>query len=222
MRSPEGAVRLVVRHPWALALGLALQGCSMGDAGAPVVDPLSHQVALAPDASSDEASADVSAPTADSEGADSVPDPMDAVVSDAPASYLAAESVIRASCAFVRCHGGPTRGGAGLWFGQTQSIRGPLVNVPACEYDKMMRVKPGDLANSWVMTKLTAPQDPQTHVLAFSPAADWVPAAGCTIDTTDASGRFGLHMPETGNFELDPDSLSKLVAWIEAGAPGPD
>ena len=173
----------------------------MGEAGAPVVNPLSE--ALAPDASSDAATADASVPTADSEGADSVPDPMDDV-SDAPASYLAAESVIRASCAFV------------------QSIRGPLVNVPACEYDKMMLVKPGDLANSWVMTKLTAPQDPQTHVLAFSPAADWVPAASCTIDTTDASGRFGLHMPETGNFELDPDSLSKLVAWIEAGAPGPD
>jgi hypothetical protein len=29
-------------------------------------------------------------------------------------------------------------------------------------------------------------------------------------------------MPETGMYQLDPDSIAKLVAWIEAGAPGPD
>jgi hypothetical protein len=139
-----------------------------------------------------------------------------------PASYLAAEAVIRTSCAFVRCHGGPTRGGAGLWYSQTGSIREPLVNVPACEYDKMMRVKPGDVANSWMITKLEAPQDPQTHAIAFSPQADWVPNPACGLDPNGASGRFGLRMPETGMFQLDADSIAKLVAWISAGAPGPD
>ena len=109
-----------------------------------------------------------------------------------------------------------------MWFGQSQSIRGPLVDVPACEYDKMMRVKPGDLANSWVIVKLTAPRDPQTHAISFSPQQDWVPNPGCGLDPSDGGGRFGLGMPETGMFELDPDSLAKLVAWIEAGAPGPD
>jgi hypothetical protein len=148
-------------------------------------------------------------------------DPTDAGATDAPASYLAAESVIRTSCAFVRCHGGPTLGGAGLWFDAIRSVRGPLVNVRACEYDKMMRVKPGDVAHSWVMMKLTSPQDPETHVLAFSPESDWVPNLGCNLPQNDAGGRFGLRMPET-TFQLDPDSLAKLVAWIEAGAPGPD
>ena len=140
---------------------------------------------------------------------------------DAPESYLAAESVIRTSCAFIRCHGGAVRGGAGLWFGQTTSIREPLVNVVACEYSKMMRVAPGDVANSWMMVKLTAPQDPQTHAILFSPAADWVPNPNCGLDPADSGGAFGVRMPQTGMFQLDSDSLGKLAAWIEAGAPGP-
>jgi hypothetical protein len=148
-------------------------------------------------------------------------DAVDAAV-DVPATYVAAEAVVRASCAFVRCHGGPVRGGAGLWFPPTGSIRGPLVNVKACEYDKMMRVKPGDLANSWMIKKLTSPQEPGTHALVFSPEADWTPNAACDLDPTDASGRFGTHMPQTGNYELDEDSLAKLEAWVEAGAPGPN
>ncbi len=156
------------------------------------------------------------------EGADSAANPTDAGESDAPASYLAAESVIRTSCSFVRCHGGPVRGGASLWFGYNESIRVPLVNVPACEYDKMMRVKPGDLANSWIIRKLESPADPQTHAIAFSPEPGWVPNGNCNLGSIDAGGRFGTRMPQTGTYQLDPDSLAQLVAWIEAGAPGPD
>jgi hypothetical protein len=111
---------------------------------------------------------------------------------------------------------------AGLWFDPYGSIRGPLVNVPACEYDTMVRVKPGDPANSWMVVKLTAPQDPATHAIQFSPAADWVPAASCGLDPGDAGGRFGVRMPETDNYQLDPTSLAQLVDWIEAGAPGPN
>jgi hypothetical protein len=194
MRPGDGAGR---RCAWpcstraALAVGLALQACSSGEAGAPTAD------------SAEAATRDAS--------------------DDAPASYLAAESVIRTSCAFVRCHGGPVAGGAGLWFAQTGSIRGPLVNVPACEYDKMMRVAPGDPARSWVMIKLQSPQDPATHAIAFTPQPDWVPTAGCNVvETPDGGGRFGDRMPETGMYQLDSDSLAALVAWIEAGAPGPD
>ncbi len=95
------------------------------------------------------------------------------------------------------------------------------MNVPACEYNKMMRVKPGDTASSWVLWKLQSPQDPETHEIAFSPDPDWVPNASCNLPADDAGGRFGLRMPAT-TFQLDADSLAKLVAWIQAGAPGPD
>jgi hypothetical protein len=158
-----------------------------------------------------------------STGEGSSEDAADAAVDgDAPESYRAAEAVIRTSCAFVRCHGGPVQGGAGLWFGETTSIRRPLVNVRSCEYDKMMRVKPGDVAHSWVMVKLGAPRDPQTHFISFSPESDWVPSSCPGLLPTDGGGRFGYGMPETGMYQLDPDSIAKLVAWIEAGAPGPD
>jgi hypothetical protein len=86
----------------------------------------------------------------------------------------------------------------------------------------MMRVKPGDVASSWIIVKLEAPQDPQTHAISFTPAPDWAPNPACGLDPSGASGRFGLRMPLTGMFQLDADSLAKLVAWIEAGAPGPD
>jgi hypothetical protein len=215
MRPSDGAARGLARHrlaqhPCAVVVGLGVQACSTGEVSAPSVDPISNEPR--PDGGAASMGSDGSGPAA----------ATDAGAPDAPESYLAAESVIRSSCAFIRCHGGAVRGGAGLWFGQSQSIRGPLVNVPACEYDKMMRVKPGDLANSWMLIKLTAPRDPQTHAISFSPRPDWVPNPGCGLDPSDGGGRFGLGMPQTGIFELDPDSLAKLVAWIEAGAPGPD
>lgn len=202
-----------------IAVALAASGCAKSGDDASILDTVATTSDSAPDAYG----ADATAPSPTPDSAAGAADPTDASTSDAPESYLAAESVIRTSCAFVRCHGGPTRGGAGLWFGPG-SIRGPLVNVSACEDPKMMRVRPGDPANSWVGIKLEAPQDPDTHAIEFSRPADWVPdpACGPGLDPTDASGLFGLRMPATGTFQLDTDSLAKLLSWIEAGAPGPD
>jgi hypothetical protein len=198
---PSRRARRLLRPACAVVTGWVLPGCSSGEPAAPIEHVLD--------------------PTA----GDGTIDAGDAAAYDAPESYLAAEAVIRTSCAFVRCHGGPTRGGADLWYGQTTSVRGPLVNVVACEYSKMMRVAPGDPANSWMMIKLLSPQDPKSHMISFSPAPDWVPNPNCVglvPPDADGGGRFGFRMPETGMFQLDSDSIAKLAAWIEAGAPGPD
>jgi hypothetical protein len=205
---------------WAVVLGLGVEACSRGEAGVPILEGTFNRAADAGVSAPDAPNADGSAPDPDADGPEADAEPNDY---DAPESYLAVESIIRTSCAFVRCHGGPVQGGAGLWFGATTSVRRPLVNVPSCEYDKMMRVKPGDVANSWVITKLEAPQDPETHFISFSPQSDWVPNSCPGLVPTDAGeGRFGFRMPETGMYQLDPDSIAKVVAWIEAGAPGPD
>jgi hypothetical protein len=201
MRPPAGDARRVT--PWALAWGCIPLACSSGEAAAPSFDALSLSGAGARDAGLDGPGEGAI------HGANVAPE------------YLAAESVIRTQCAFVRCHGGEVRGGAGLWYGQDASIRGPLVNVPACEYDMMMRVKPGDVANSWIVTKLEASQDPQTHAIDFTPQPGWVQNPACGLPPGDAGGRFGLRMPMT-TFQLDSDSIAKLTAWIAAGAPGPD
>lgn len=246
MRPTEEPKRLL-RSPWVVAIGSLLQGCSTSQAGAPTERADSPRAAEVGDSASEatidggssDAGWEAGDATTSSDGTDAreasvgsdasetgdasdAGDITDGMDDDVPESYLAAESVIRTSCAFIRCHGGPVRGGAGLWFGQTTSIREPLVNVVACEYSKMMRVAPGDVANSWMMVKLTAPQDPQTHAILFTPASDWVPNPNCGLDPADSGGRFGVRMPQTGMFQLDPDSLSKLEAWIEAGAPGPN
>ncbi|HLK39662.1 MAG TPA: hypothetical protein VKU41_23060 [Polyangiaceae bacterium] len=219
-----------------MAVGGSLSACSTGEPDAPAADPTSHRDAFAPDStagqassSADDAGADATSDAAtasldgDEEDAGSATDPTDAGGwADAPASFLAAQSVIQTSCTFVRCHGGPFMLAAGLWFDPYGSIRGPLVNVPACEYDRMMRVTPGDPANSWMVVKLTALQDPVTHAIEFSPEAGWAPVASCGLDPGDAGGRFGLRMPETDNYQLDPTSLAQLIDWIEAGAPGPN
>jgi hypothetical protein len=199
MRVSEG-VRRLRRSAWTAAIACVVPGCSSQPDS-----PIGNAIDL--------------------KATDGGADPSGGSAYDAPASYLAAEAVIRTSCAFVRCHGGPVRGGADLWYGQTTSIRGPLVNVVACEYSKMMRVAPGDPAQSYMMIKLLAPQDPQSHMISFTPAPDWVPNPDCVglpPPEADGGGRFGFRMPETGMFQLDSDSVAKLAAWIEAGAPGPD
>jgi hypothetical protein len=230
MKRTNGAVRARARSPWALAAGWALLACSTGEPVAPVVEASSSRAAIGPDSAAgaldstaDDAGVDATTTSLDDADAGPTTDPMDAGGwEDAPPSFLAAQSVILTSCTFIRCHGGPFRLAAGLWFDPYASIRGPLVNVPACEYDKMMRVTPGDPANSWMVVKLTAPQDPATHAILFTPEADWVPTASCGLDPGDAGGRFGIRMPETDNYQLDPTSLAQLVDWIEAGAPGPN
>jgi len=209
MKASDPARRRIVQY--AIAFVPVLTACSVGEAAAPSFEPLFDQTTVVDSGADGPTAVALDPATAD---------PTDAGVDDAPASYLAAESVIRTQCAFVRCHGGPTRGGAGLWFDQTGSIRSPLVNVPACEYNKMTRVKPGDVFNSWMIIKLSAPQDPETHAISFSPESDWMPNPTCGLAPADASGRFGLRMPMT-NFQLDPDDFAKLTAWIAEGAPGP-
>lgn len=233
MTRQGGAARRLARRPWAVAVGMTTLGCGAGDVGTlSGTPPIAGDEVVTRDSTAEKTGPDATTSDADSEETGADDDATDGGVDDdatdanidddAPASYLAAESVIRTSCAFIRCHGGDVQGGAGLWFGQTTSIRGPLVNVPACEYDTMMRVKPGDVANSWIMVKLGAPQDPQTHFISFAPDASWTSNSCPGLIPTDGGGEFGYRMPETGMYQLDSDSLAKLVAWIEAGAPGPN
>jgi hypothetical protein len=94
--------------------------------------------------------------------------------------------------------------------------------VPACEYDRMKRVAPGDPDQSFLLVKLEAPfKGPGTHEIAFTPAPDWSPTA-CNVPSSDGQPGFGLRMPETGTFQLEPEKIAKLRSWIRAGALGPD
>jgi hypothetical protein len=119
------------------------------------------------------------------------------------------------SCAFVSsCHGGTGPGKANLNFKEGADLIETLVNVPACENDSMMRVKPGDPEHSWIWIKLTAEADPNTGMIS---------PGGTPSKCTGVSTGFGTRMPQVSGFaKLSDDKLAIVKAWIEAGAPGPE
>lgn len=136
--------------------------------------------------------------------------------------YQAVEQTVMQSCAFFRCHGGTAVIGANLSLNDGQSLLRALVNIPSCEYPLMMRVRPGDPDHSWIMVKLRAPvADTQSEAIEFTPDSSWDGRALCRYPSADGGSGFGLRMPATGQFQLDPAGIEAIRAWIEAGAPGP-
>jgi len=145
--------------------------------------------------------------------------------------YVAAEKALQQGCfaSNVACHG---KGGGTAMLDLGAAIasgdfRSALVGVPACEYDVMDRVVPGDTANSWLMVKLTAPfvsvADAQPPAslhgdLIFTPDASWDESRKCNPGIRG----FGQRMPQVAPFEVDDEVLDALQTWIEVGAPGPN
>lgn len=145
--------------------------------------------------------------------------------------YVAAEAALKQGCfaSSADCHG---KGGglSGLDLGAaiaTGDIRGALVNVPACEYDLMDLVEPGDPDASWLMEKLTGDfvslqdADPPTANhgdLLFTPDPSWDPSRKCT----QAIRGFGQRMPQVAPFQASAKTIADIRTWIEKGAPGPN
>ena len=133
------------------------------------------------------------------------------------------------------CHGG-ARGNADLNFGllldEGRPITEALVNVPACQYDLLDRIEPGDPDRSWLFIKLSAAHDADGNI-EFTPDESWDPGIERRMDGTfppsecpnveDGELTFGQIMPEnTGNPRPLPNREIELFReWILAGAPGP-
>ena len=137
--------------------------------------------------------------------------------------YPQVQAIVRRSCSFDRCHNGIFVG-AGLYFGPDMDARDALVNVTACEYDRMARVAPGDPEHSWIWIKLTAPfrpqLDPYATYIEFEPPADWDRSVrGCPDETDTGVPLFGQRMPATAPNSLPKEELSVIRRWIEQGAP---
>jgi hypothetical protein len=137
--------------------------------------------------------------------------------------YAQVEAIIRRSCAYERCHGGALIG-AGLDLARGRDYRAALLDRPACEYERMALVEPGEPERSWLMVKLTAPyrglDDPYALYIEFEPAADWDPSQrACPDQTDDGAPLFGQRMPLTAPNMLPDEDLAAIRSWIEAGAP---
>ena len=142
---------------------------------------------------------------------------------DAGSLYPQVVSIIERSCAYQRCHAG-TPMGAGLGFELGSDHRAMLVDVPSCEYERMARVAPGSLEQSWLWIKLTAPfrpiTDPYAHAIYFTPPPGWDESQrGCRDQTDEGVPLFGQRMPSTAPNTLPPEQLDVIRRWILAGAP---
>jgi hypothetical protein len=112
------------------------------------------------------------------------------------------------------CHGGDTKAKANLNFKTTSDLAALMVDVPACENNAMMRVKPGSPEESWLWVKLTAEiESEDTGKIVF----EGTPSACSGIPTG-----FGTRMPQISPFaKLSKEKLDVIYDWIKGGAPGP-
>ena len=143
-----------------------------------------------------------------------VQDEQDAVLS------AQVHELIERSCAKQVCHGEMVSN-AYLDF-MAGDLRDVLVNVPACEYERMPRVSPGDPDHSWIMIKLAGPQRFVQYLdfIDFDPAADWQPARPeCSGTLPDGARWFGTRMPPVDTTQpLNVDEVAIIRRWIQAGA----
>lgn len=148
-----------------------------------------------------------------------------------PGTYENVEMIMRTSCAFPSCHGGPSAGASMLNLERSimaGTLREDLVDQPSCMYSAMPLVTEGDPDNSWLWLKVAGAHTGTQ--LTFTPDEGWDPGI-----VPDGSGRyptsqcpltqagaitFGTMMPQ-GSMGLDASRAETIRLWIEAGAPGP-
>jgi hypothetical protein len=144
---------------------------------------------------------------------------------DGAVLYAEVDAIITRSCARQVCHGFMVAN-AQMDLMMPAGFRAALVDVPACEYDRMARVKPGDPEHSWIMIKLDGPVRFRQYAdfIDFKPDPDWhasIPA--CTGQFDDGSAWFGTRMPPADTSQPpSAQEIETIRAWIEAGAPGPE
>jgi hypothetical protein len=135
--------------------------------------------------------------------------------------YAQVEQILDNSCAKQVCHGEMVANGhMNLMAGD---MRAMLVDVPACEYERMMRVQPGKPEQSYIMLKIAGPVRFRGYAdfVDFTPAPGWTPTTPeCSGQFDDGSPWFGLHMPPADTTTIEPADIEVLRSWIAAGAPG--
>ncbi len=119
--------------------------------------------------------------------------------------------IFEANCNSTNCHGSVSTPDADLFLGLASNndedtiveAYAELVNVDASNAFGMLRVKPGDPENSWLMVKLDGDMS-------------------CPQAQPFCAGSCGQRMPRgTGAMPLPDDELDIVRSWIENGAPSP-
>lgn len=147
-------------------------------------------------------------------------------------TYANVEETVMTSCAISSsCHAGEGAAKARLNFERALTedgdILGVLVDRPACEYDLMDRVEPGDPESSWLWIKLDPAHADADGNIEFEPDPSFDPDTSspsvCPL-VTGGELSFGTNMPQSIGepTPLDGPRLRMFREWIEMGAPGPE
>jgi hypothetical protein len=140
---------------------------------------------------------------------------------DGAALAASVGAIIKRSCAIQVCHGFMVANAEMDLM--RDGFRAALVDVPACEYDRMARVKPGHPEQSWIMIKLSGPVHFRQYAdfIDFKPDADWKPSvAACSGTFDDGAPWFGTRMPPANTTQPpSADEIETIREWIAAGAP---
>ena len=139
------------------------------------------------------------------------------------ALYRKVEAIVTQSCAREVCHGFMVAN-AHMDL-MRDGFRAALVNVPSCEYDRMLRVKPGDPEHSWMMIKLSGPVRFRQYAdfIDIQPEPGWTPTTPeCSGSFDDGAPWFGTRMPPADTTVVTTDDVATIREWIAAGAPGPE
>jgi hypothetical protein len=113
--------------------------------------------------------------------------------------------IFRSSCGLASCHGSVTSPQAGIYLGNTtlagsasddSQVYANLIDVASADYPSMERVKPGDLANSYLLHRIDND--------------------ACTLPNCTTTACAEL-MPQ-GSPQLGISDLNTVRAWIAQGA----
>jgi hypothetical protein len=104
--------------------------------------------------------------------------------------------LIEPNCTFSVCHaGGPRAAGAmDLAADPYKALVGVVSDNAKAKAEGLLRVKPGDAASSFLVTKLMLPES-----------------------ETDATKNYGAHMPQDNPSMTGPE-IATIVDWINRGA----
>jgi hypothetical protein len=105
--------------------------------------------------------------------------------------------IFETSCAFPSCHGSSSNPQGGMYLGGDEGhVYANLVNEAATEYPSMVRVKPGDTANSFLLHRIDD---------------DACTLPGCTsVACAELMPQYGPMLPEA--------QLLTVRGWIAQGA----
>jgi hypothetical protein len=128
--------------------------------------------------------------------------------------------IFQTSCAFSVCHGSSTAPEGGMYLGpDAAQVYANIVNVASTEYPAMLRIKPGDPANSYLMHRVDDDASNLAGCTSLA-CAELMPQGGPPLAATDLATIRGWISEGALSDVADAGSSPDAGATGDAAAPG--